>query len=123
VSRDVLTPSLEDYLKAVFSLQDENGAVRVVDVAERLSVSKPSVCRAMDVLDDKGLVMHTKFKPVRLTPDGAALAEALISKHRTIKEFLIAVLGLEETLADGEACAMEHTVSNAVLQKITVCER
>jgi DtxR family Mn-dependent transcriptional regulator len=123
MSRDALTPSLEDYLKAVFTLQDGDGVVRVVDVAERLSVSKPSVCRAMDVLREKGLVAHTKFEPVRLTADGAAIADALVRKHRTIKEFLIAVLGLDETLADDEACAMEHAISNTVLKRIAACER
>jgi DtxR family Mn-dependent transcriptional regulator len=118
MSRGPLTPSLEDYLKAVFTLQDGTGAVRVVDVAEKLAVSKPSVCRAMDVLRSKGLAVHAKFEPVRLTADGAALAEALVRKHRAIKEFLIAVLGLDETLADDEACALEHGVSDTVLRRI-----
>ena len=45
-----LTSSLEDYLKAVLVLYQQNGYVRCVDVAEHLDVSKPSVSRAMKEL-------------------------------------------------------------------------
>ena len=45
-----LTSSMEDYLEAVFILQKQKGYVRCVDVAEHLSVTKPSVSRAVKEL-------------------------------------------------------------------------
>ncbi len=48
-----LTSSMEDYLEAVLVLQQQNGYVRCVDVAEHLGVTKPSVSRAVKELSKK----------------------------------------------------------------------
>ncbi len=45
-----LYKSGEDYLKAILVLTNRNGAVRSLDVANYLNVTKPSVCRAMRLL-------------------------------------------------------------------------
>ena len=46
--------SREDYLETILMLQQQNGFVRSVDIANHLKVSKPSVSRAMEVLLDGG---------------------------------------------------------------------
>ena len=46
----------EDYLEAILRLQLENGFVRSVDVANKLAVSRPSVSRAMSLLEKDGFV-------------------------------------------------------------------
>ena len=48
-----LTSSLEDYIEAIFILQQQQGYVRCVDVAEYLEVKKPSVSRAVKELSKK----------------------------------------------------------------------
>ena len=45
-----MTSSMEDYLEAVFMLQQKNGYARCVDVAEYLGVTNPSVSRAVKEL-------------------------------------------------------------------------
>ena len=47
----------EDYLEAILRLQLENGFVRSVDVANKLAVSRPSVSRAMGVLEKDGYIL------------------------------------------------------------------
>ena len=42
--------SAEDYLEAILILHQRNGSVRSIDIAEELSVSKPSVSVAMKKL-------------------------------------------------------------------------
>lgn len=42
--------SAEDYLEAILILHQRNGSVRSIDIAEALSVSKPSVSVAMKKL-------------------------------------------------------------------------
>ena len=42
--------SAEDYLEAIFVLERQLGAVRSIDVARWLDVSKPSVCHAATLL-------------------------------------------------------------------------
>lgn len=51
-----LHASGEDYLETILILQKQCGMVRSVDVARYMSVSKPSVCRAVAVLRDGGFL-------------------------------------------------------------------
>ena len=45
-----LTSSLENYLKAVFTLRQARKRVRCIDIAERMNVTLPSVSRAVKEL-------------------------------------------------------------------------
>ena len=48
--------SAEDYLEAILILHQRNGSVRSIDIAEALSVSKPSVSVAMKNLRENGYI-------------------------------------------------------------------
>ena len=117
-NRKKITAFLEDYLKAIYSLHIIDISVRLVDIADRVSVSKPSAFNAVSQLSDMGLVEHIKFGPVRLTEQGVDAARDLVGKHETIKLFLMQVLGLGETLACSEACAIEHIICDVTLKKM-----
>ena len=45
-----LHQSGEDYLEAILALQEKQGVVRSIDVAQHLGFSKPSISRAMSIL-------------------------------------------------------------------------
>ena len=47
----------EDYLEAIFVLQQKKGMVRSVDVAQHLGVKKPSVCNAVSILEQGGFLV------------------------------------------------------------------
>ena len=51
----VLTSSMENYLKAVFTLRQTHGRVRCIHIAERMDVTLPSVRRAVKELEKMGL--------------------------------------------------------------------
>ena len=51
----VLTSSMENYLKAVFTLRQTHGRVRCFHIAERMDVTLPSVSRAVKELEKMGL--------------------------------------------------------------------
>ena len=113
-----LTASLEDYLKAIYFLHQIDNSVRLIDIAGRISVSKPSAFNAISQLSDMGLVNHIKFGPVELTTRGIEAAQNLVVKHRTIKLFLMRVLNIDESLAYSEACAIEHRICDVTLDKM-----
>jgi len=113
-----LTPSLEDYLKAIYALHQMDSSVRLIDISERMSVSKPSVSNAVSQLSDMGLVEHIKFCPIQLTDNGIETAKSLVSRHETIKLFLMRVLNIGEALAGSEACAIEHRICDVTLDKM-----
>ena len=112
-----ISPSLEDYLEAVLEIADEDGA-RTTDVAEKLGVSKASVNQAMGILADHGLIEREKYGPVYLTENGMALARAVYKRHQTIKAFLVSILGVDEKVAEEDACQIEHVVSRDTMHHI-----
>ena len=62
----VLTSSMENYLKAVFTLRQTHGRVRCIHIAERMDVTLPSVSRAVKELEKMGHVSGMKTVPSHL---------------------------------------------------------
>ena len=106
-----LHQSGEDYLEAVLVLQKEKGMVRSVDVARYMSVSKPSVCRAVAVLRDGGFLRVDDDHFLHLTDAGREVAEKIYERHQFFTEQLIAA-GVDPKIAEADACRMEHAISS-----------
>lgn len=115
----VLTPSLEDYLEAVFFLEKQNQEVRVTDIAVALNLSKPSVNRAINTLKNAGLINHEHYGVLSLTENGRKLAKNVAERHILLKHFLIDLLEIDECIAEKEACAMEHAVSQHTMERLS----
>lgn len=113
-----LTASLEDYLEAIFIVSQAHGEVRPKDLVERLNVRGASVTGALRTLSDRGLVRHTPYHSVALTAEGEAVAREVYRRHRTLKDFLVRILGVPPGDAEGTACRLEHDVSSAVLDRL-----
>ena len=94
----------------------ENNFARVSDIALKLNVSKASTNSAVQTLQNKGLVKTEKYREIYLTEEGAKLASMTARKHKTIKDFLITVLGVEPVIADTDVCAIEHVISQDSVQ-------
>jgi len=113
-----VTPSLEDYLEAIYNLSLKTQGVRLVDVSELLNISKPSVSKALDTLKQMDFIIHERYSLIYLTKSGEKRAKEVTSRHHVIKEFLQVVLKLEEHNAEEEACKIEHAMSNNTVAKI-----
>ncbi len=113
-----LSPSMENYLEAVFEIERLKRAVRVKDVSERLGVTMPSVNGAMKTLESKGLIRHEKYEYIELTEAGVRQASRIASRHRILYEFLNDVLGVGEENAEADACKIEHVLSVESMDRI-----
>ena len=113
-----LTASLEDYLEAIFHIVEAKQAARAKDIVLRLGVHNSSVTQALRSLSEKGLVNYAPYDLVTLTPEGARLARDVVRRHRTLKDFLVKVLSLENTAAEEGACKMEHAISGQILDRL-----
>lgn len=113
-----LSPSQEEYLKAIHGLQEEKGYARVTDVAKSLRVAKPAVTAALRHLQPLGLVDHRPYEGVRLTEKGAQKALGLSGRFSILFHFLTEVLGVEEAQAETDAGLIEHYASSATLDRI-----
>lgn len=113
-----MTASLEDYLEAIFVLQQRGLEVRVTDIAAFLGLSKPSVNRAVGNLRDAGYLEHESYGTVTLTPAGEERANRVLTRHKLFKRFLAKTLGVEEATAEEDACRMEHVVSAETIDRL-----
>lgn len=104
----------EDYLEAILMLKQENGFVRSVDVARRLNVSKPSVSRAMSILEENGYVALGKLGSLELTEKGMAKASSVYDRHVLLTKFLQKITCVPEKLAEENACRIEHDIDEEI---------
>jgi len=110
--------SMEMYLETVYIIEKSNGHAHGVDIAKRLGVSKPSVTKAMNQLKSKGLINKEAYGSITLTQKGKALSEKIYYDHQLISSFLEHSLGLCPDEAAGNACKMEHVLSDQMLESI-----
>ena len=108
----------EDYLEAILVLQKKNGAARAVDVAKHLNVSKPSVSRAMSVLEETGYVTVGDTSFLQLTAKGKAKANEIYSRHVLLTQFLQKIAGVSAAQAEENACRIEHDIDADVKKGI-----
>jgi DtxR family transcriptional regulator, manganese transport regulator len=108
------TEMAEDYVELIADLIDERGEARVVDLAQRLGVTKPTVNNAIQRLQRDGFVTSQPYRAIFLTDKGRSLAAASRERHRVVREFLIAV-GVDSETADADAEGIEHHVSDSTL--------
>ncbi|WP_147635002.1 metal-dependent transcriptional regulator [Treponema pectinovorum] len=108
----------EDYLEAILRLQLENGFVRSVDIANKLGVSRPSVSRAMGLLEKDGYIEFNLGNTIKLTEKGQAKAEDVFGRHKLLTIFLKKITGLSEEQCEENACRVEHQIDVDVVNGI-----
>lgn len=118
VEEAILRKAGEDYLEAILRLEDDNDLVRSIDVATQLGVSRPSVNKAIGVLKKAGMVEQKPYGRIHLTGEGRARATEVAYRHNILKTFLTNILGVSSSIADHDACKMEHVVSVETMSKL-----
>ena len=113
-----LTPAMEDYLEAIFTLSREKRNIRVKDIAKRLGVKMPTVTSMLKILGQHGFVDYEKYEYLDLTEKGKTAGEGIYHRHHVIRQFLIEVLKVDPNIADEEACKMEHGISSDTLDRL-----
>lgn len=113
-----LTSVMEDYLEAIFDLDQEKKVVRVKDIAKRMDVKMPTVSSMLKALNVRGLVNYEKYEYVELTKDGSDVGKEIRRRHEILLQFLTEILEIEFQTADEEACKMEHALSSNTLDRL-----
>jgi DtxR family Mn-dependent transcriptional regulator len=115
---DVMTPGIEEYLEAIFNLQEAGETASTKALAERLKLKAPSVTEMVKKMASQKLVKHTPYKGVTLTDKGTAAAAVLVRRHRLSERFLADMLGVPWDQIHDEACKFEHVISETVEEKL-----
>ena len=116
--RKKLSASLEDYLEAVYLVTRKQGEARSKEIMKRLGVSGPSVSEALQLLADRKLVNYQPYVAITLTPAGKRIAQDVLHRHETLRDFFIEVLGIDRETADKGACKMEHVSSANIIERM-----
>lgn len=108
----------ENYLETILILEQKNGTVRSIDIANELDFSKPSVSRAMKILKDAGYLTMDESNQILLTEEGRKKAGAVYERHCLISRFLQMTLGVGEEIAAADACRIEHIISQESFERL-----
>ncbi|OPX92262.1 MAG: Transcriptional regulator MntR [Pelotomaculum sp. PtaB.Bin013] len=116
-----LSAAMENYLKTIYSICRFNTMTHVSEIAAKMNLSKASVCRATDILSDKGLSRKDKYRDLSFTAEGLYQAELISNKYDIIQTFLNEVLDVDPSVAEKDACSFEHSISLKSLQSMKHC--
>ncbi len=113
----VPTAPTEDALRIIFVLSGRGDEVSTSALARHLSVAPPTVSAMLGRLAEHGLVERTDHR-ASLTPHGARHARHVVRRHRLLETFLVRVVGLAPYEVHDEADALEHAVSDRLLERM-----
>lgn len=113
-----LTGQAEDYLKAIYELEQQGAAAGTNDIAARLGIAAASVSGMVQRLARLGLVRAERYRGARLTIAGRAAALQLIRRHRIIECYLVERLGFGWEDVHDEAERLEHAASEELIARM-----
>lgn len=112
-----LYESSEDYLERILILTNKNGSVRSIDIVEDMHFSKPSVSVAMKKLKENGYILIDSKGYISLTKSGLEVASKTLERHQVLTDLFIS-LGVDEKVAQEDACRIEHDLSEETFNAI-----
>jgi len=112
------TPSVEDYVKAIYKAQLAASDVTTHQIAERVGVSAPAVSKMLHRLAALNLITHTRYMGVQLTPAGEKVALEIVRHHRLLELYLVQALGYTWDNVHDEAERLEHHISEEFEERI-----
>lgn len=113
-----LTDAIQDYLKEIYKLQEDDARVSVTALAREQGVATGSASEMVKKLAALDLVDHEPYGGVRLTPAGERVAVEVIRHHRLLELYLAKTLGLHVDEVHDEADRLEHVLSEELEARI-----
>jgi len=110
---EIITQSIQDYLKHIYELNETGGSASTNDLATRLNIAPASVTGMLQRLANSKppLVVYKKHQGVTLTKNGEKAALEVIRHHRLLESFLVTTLGYSWDEVHHEADKLEHVIS------------
>lgn len=114
-----LTSTKEDYLRAIFLLQEKaDGSTSASEIARAMHLSKSTVSERLQELARNKMIAPHFYSSIRLTRRGFEAAQKLTYKHRIAEVFLNRVLKIPKKDVHAEAHMLEHALSDTVTRKL-----
>ncbi|HUS94893.1 MAG TPA: metal-dependent transcriptional regulator [Patescibacteria group bacterium] len=110
--------AIEDYLKTVYMLEQEESPVSTSRIATARSVRPGSATSMIQRLHKLNLVHYEKHRGVTLTDSGRVIALEVVRHHRLVELYLIEALGFSWDEVHEQADILEHVISEKLEEKI-----
>ena len=110
--------AIEDYLKTIYTLAQEESPVSTSRVAMARGVKPASATGMIQRLARLKLADYEKHYGVTLTPAGEKIALEVIRHHRLIELYLIEALDFSWDEVHEQADILEHVISEKLEEKI-----
>jgi DtxR family Mn-dependent transcriptional regulator len=114
----MVTRSVEDYLKAIYNLQQDGSPATTNAIAERMGLRAASVTAMLQQLSKQGLAEYRRYKGAYLTDGGMATALRVIRRHRLIELYLSQHLDVPWDCVHDEAERLEHAITPYLEERI-----
>jgi DtxR family Mn-dependent transcriptional regulator len=114
----MISPTIEDYLKAIYKLQKRQERVTTSAIAQKLALSNATVTAMIKKLAKEKFLKHISYHGVVLTDKGDKIALKVIRRHRLVELFLKEILGLDWDKVHVEAEKLEHFISDEILDRM-----
>lgn len=114
----LLTSSMEDYLEMIYRICEEEGYIRINQLALKLNVRPSSTTKIVQKLKEIGLIDYQKYAIIKLTKEGQEIGAFLLKRHQIIESFLKKLGVRESLLKDTEM--MEHDMSINTVKSLYV---
>lgn len=106
------TSNIQEYLQALYSLEEEGKEATTTEIAKRLGFAASSVTEMLKRLDEQGYIRYEPYKGATLTDQGRKLGRKVTRKHRILERFLHDILSIRRDRVHKQACEMEHVLSD-----------
>ena len=108
----------EDYLGTMYAMKRKDHQIIKAEIARELGVSAAKVDRLSRELTEEGYLQRDGSRGLFLTPFGLSKGQEWMERKRCLTEFLCLVSGVDRSLAQENACAIEHILDERVLMGI-----
>lgn len=112
------TVSEENYIKAIFHLQGDEGMVTTNALSAELQTRPASVTDMLKKLKTKKLLVYEKYQGFRLSAEGRKVALGIIRRHRLWEFFLSEKLRFSWEEVHEVAEQLEHVTSVKLIDKL-----
>jgi DtxR family Mn-dependent transcriptional regulator len=118
MSRQIVSPTVEEYLEQIYRLEKEWGVAKTGHIAEIVGVSLGTVTNTIEALKHQQLVTHEPYKGVKLTDAGLRIAVDVIRRHRLAERLLTDFLKLDWSSVHEHACRLEHAITDVLTKPL-----
>jgi len=113
-----VTAVVEEFLEAIYRLQEKYEVARTSDLVSSLKVAPGTITNTVERLEKEGYITHEPYKGVKLTEKGLGIAIQVVRRHRLSERLLTDILHMKWDKVHEAACRLEHGITDEIIKPL-----